>query len=232
MSNIRTKFFLLVFGILIVSDVNSQEDIKFFYAKSEIVIERNGLKEDFIAHIRYNLKDTLWVSFTGTFGIEGARMLITKDSTYIINKLEKSSTVFTNGEENDIIPYAFSLEDWKVLLLNIPLLKDSSTEIVMENDILLNTNYSLDKIQKTYQKNNRILKCQFNNTRRGMLCEVVYNQYDNSTKTWNLAKERQIQISQSSAEPIKISIKYLDFTFNEPKPFHFNFSKYKNETAP
>jgi predicted RNA-binding protein with PUA domain len=232
MWNIKTKYTFLVFVFFTVNNVNSQEHINFFYAKSEVSIERNGVKEDFIAHIRYNLKDTLWVSFNGTFGIEGARMLVTKDSTFIINKLDKSGTVFTNEEENDIIPYAFSLEDWKVLLLNIPLQKDSSTEIVMENDILLTTNYSIDKIQKTFQKNNRILKCQFKNTRRGMLCEVVYNQYDNSTKTWNLARERHIQISQSSAEPIKIAIKYLDFTFNEPKPFHFNFSKYKNETAP
>lgn len=232
MSNIRTNFFHLVFGILIVSNANGQEDLKFFYAKSEIVIERNGVKEDFIAHIRYNLKDTLWVSFTGTFGIEGARMLITKDSTYIINKLEKSSTVFTNEEENDIIPYAFSLDDWKVLLLNIPSKNDSADEVIMENDILLTTHYTQDKIQKTFQKNNRILKCQFNNTRRGALCEVVYNQYDNSSKTWTLAKERQVNINQASIDPIKISIKYLDFTFNQQKPFHFNFSKYKNETAP
>lgn len=217
---------------MIVSNANGQEDLKFFYAKSEIVIERNGVKEDFIAHIRYNLKDTLWVSFTGTFGIEGARMLITKDSTYIINKLEKSSTVFTNEEENDIIPYAFSLDDWKVLLLNIPSKNDSADEVIMENDILLTTHYTQDKIQKTFQKNNRILKCQFNNTRRGALCEVVYNQYDNSSKTWTLAKERQVNINQASIDPIKISIKYLDFTFNQQKPFHFNFSKYKNETAP
>lgn len=232
MSNIRTNFFHLVFGILIVSTANSQEDLKFFYAKSEIVIERNGVKEDFIAHIRYNLRDTLWVSFTGTFGIEGARMLVTKDSTFIINKLEKSNTVFTNEEENDIIPYAFSLDDWKVLLLNIPLKKDSADEVIMENDILLTTHYKQDKILKTYQKNNRILKCQFNNTRRGMLCEVVYNQFDNSTKTWTLAKQREVNINQVSNDPIKISIKYLYFTFNQQKPFHFNFSKYKNETAP
>ena len=232
MWKIRTKFLLLVFAFLIIGNVNGQDEIKFFHAKSEITIERNGVKEDFIAHIRYNLKDTLWVSFTGTFGIEGARMLMTKDSTYILNKIEKTSTVFTNEEENDIIPYAFSLEDWKILLLNIPSKPDSSSEIIMENDLLLTTQYSKDKIQKTYQKNNRILKCQFNNTRRGMLCEIVYNQYDNSTKTWNLAKERQVQINQALSEPIKISIKYLDFAFNQPRPFHFNFSKYKNETAP
>jgi hypothetical protein len=232
MWNIKNKIFFIVFSFLAIKPTYSQNELNFFYAKSEIVIERNGTKEDFVAHIRFNLKDTLWVSFTGTFGIEGARMLITKDSTFIINKLDKTSAVFTNEEENDIIPYAFSIEDWKILLLNIPKEKDSVAEVIMEKDVLLTTQYLENKIQKTYQKNNRILKCHFNNTKKGTICEVVYNQYDNSTKIWDLAKERQILISQGSTDPIKISIKYLDFTFNQVKPFHFNFSKYKNDTAP
>jgi hypothetical protein len=226
MWNTKIKVFLIM--TLATSTFWGQDGLSFFHAKSEIVIERNGEKQDFTAHIRYNLKDTLWVSFTGAFGIEGARMLVTKDSTYIINKIEKTNMAFSVYEENYLIPYAFSLEDWKVLLLNIPAIQDSNAEVIMENEIQITTQFSNHKIQKTFQKNNRILKCQFNNTRGGALCEVIYSQYDNSTKTWNLAKERQIQINQAASDPIKISIRYLDFVFNQPKPFNFNYSKYKD----
>ena len=232
MWNIKTKLILAFLFWFAIDKSYCQAELKFFNAKSEIIIERNGVKEDFIAHIRYNLNDTLWVSFTGTFGIEGARMLITKDSTYIINKLDKTSSVFTNEEENDIIPYSFSLDDWKILLLNIPTNQDSASEMVMENEILVHTYFSQNKIQKTYQKTNRLLKCHFNNTRNGMICEVIYNQYDNSSKVWPLAKERNIQITQASREPIKISIKYLEYSFNNVKPFQFNFTQYKNEISP
>lgn len=213
-----------------LSSIFSQESLNFFTAKSEITIQRNGEKEEFTAHIRYNLKDTLWISFTGSFGIEGARMLVTKDSTYIINKLEKTSMAFFSEEENYLIPYAFSLQDWNLLLLNQPLIGDSNTEFIMENDIKISSHYSNHHIKKMYQKNNRLLKCHFNNTKNGMLCEVVYNNFAADTKSWALAKERNVKIMQTPTdEPITISIRYLDFAFNSPKPFNFNFAKYKND---
>jgi len=226
----NTKINTILIFLVLFKYSWSQDSLFFFHAKSEIAIERNGEREEFTAHIRYNLKDTLWVSFTGTLGIEGARMLITNDSTYIINKLEKNHMIFSSKEANYIIPYAFSLNDWKTLLLNIPMKEDSASEIVMENEIQITTHYTQDNIRKIYQKNNRILKCQFNNTREGGLCEVVFSQYENANKNWTLAKERQIQVNQPSDSPIKISIRYLNFTFNQPKPFTFNYSKYKNES--
>lgn len=232
MWNIKSKVFYLLLFLLSIEFCYGQNDLKFFHAKSEISIEKNGQREDFIAHIRYNLVDTLWISFTGALGIEGARMLVTKDSTYVINKIEKSYLAFANEEANDIIPYAFSLNDWKLLLLNYPLVKDSGVELIMENEVLVSSRFSDGKIQRTYEKNNRILKCELNNTRSGMLCEILYNKYDSTKKVWDLAIERQIQIYQPTSEPIKVKLRYLDFTFNQMKPFHFNNSYFKNETSP
>jgi hypothetical protein len=230
MWTIRTRYLLVLIQTLLFSAIFGQGSLNFFTAKSEITIQKNGEKEEFTAHIRYNLKDTLWISFTGSFGIEGARMLVTKDSTYIINKIEKTSLAFFSEEENYLIPYAFSLQDWNLLLLNQPLISDSNTEFIMENDVKISSHYSDHHIKKMYQKNNRLLKCHFNNTRSGKLCEVMYSNYTADSKSWAIAKERNVKIIQSTEdEPITISIRYLDFAFNSPKPFNFNFSKYKND---
>jgi len=229
MWSIRTRCIFFLAYIFIISKVQGQENLDFFTAKSEIILDRNGEKEEYTAYIRYNLRDTLWISFAGAFGIEGARMLVTKDSTYIINKLEKTSTVFFSEEESYLIPYAFSLQDWQLLLLNKPLIRDSTTEFIMENDIQISSHYSDHQIKKMYQKNNRLLKCHLNNTRNGMQCEVEYSDYIANTKSWDLAKNRKVKILQTAnGQPIHISIKYLDFKFNSPKPFNFNFAKYKN----
>lgn len=228
MWNIKTSLVLLSLGINLL---HAQPDIHFFTAKSEIKISNGAQSEEFTAHIRYNMKDTLWVSFTGTFGIEGARMLVTPDSTYIINKLEKTSMAFAMCDENYLIPYAFSLVDWKLILLNMPSL-DSSSEQIVENDILITTSYHDGKIQKVYQKNERLLKCEYTNPKRGASCEVIYNQYDQKIKSWPLARERNLVIKKLPDENIHIQINYLDFAYNTPKPFHFNFAKYKNETQP
>jgi hypothetical protein len=230
MWTIRTKYLLVLIQTLLFSAIFGQGSLNFFTAKSEITIQKNGEKEEFTAHIRYNLKDTLWISFTGSFGIEGARMLVTKDSTYIINKIEKTSLAFFSEEENYLIPYAFSLQDWNLLLLNQPLISDSNTEFIMENDVKISSHYSDHHIKKMYQKNNRLLKCHFNNTRSGKLCEVMYSNYTADSKSWAIAKERNVKIIQSTEdEPITISIRYLDFAFNSPRPFNFNFSKHKND---
>lgn len=230
MWTIRTRYLLVLIQTLLFSAIFGQGSLNFFTAKSEITIQKNGEKEEFTAHIRYNLKDTLWISFTGSFGIEGARMLVTKDSTYIINKIDKTSLAFFSEEENYLIPYAFSLQDWNLLLLNQPLISDSNTEFIMENDVKISSHYSDHHIKKMYQKNNRLLKCHFNNTRSGKLCEVMYSNYTADSKSWAIAKERNVKIMQSTEdEPITISIRYLDFAFNSPRPFNFNFSKYKND---
>jgi hypothetical protein len=230
MWTIRTRYLLVLIQTLLFSAIFGQGSLNFFTAKSEITIQKNGEKEEFTAHIRYNLKDTLWISFTGSFGIEGARMLVTKDSTYIINKIDKTSLAFFSEEENYLIPYAFSLQDWNLLLLNQPLIIDSNTEFIMENDVKISSHYSDHHIKKMYQKNNRLLKCHFNNTRSGKLCEVMYSNYTADSKSWAIAKERNVKIIQSTEdEPITISIRYLDFAFNSPRPFNFNFSKYKND---
>ena len=89
MWTIRTRYLLVLIQTLLLSAIFGQESLNFFTAKSEITVQKNGEKEEFTAHIRYNLKDTLWISFSGSFGVEGARMLVVKDSTYIINKIEK-----------------------------------------------------------------------------------------------------------------------------------------------
>jgi hypothetical protein len=58
----------------------------------------------------------------------------------------------------------------------------------------------------------------------------MYTNFVADSKSWAIAKERNVKIMQSPIdEPITIAIRYLDFAFNSPKPFNFNFSKYKND---
>ncbi|TBT96510.1 putative oolyprenol monophosphomannose synthase, partial [Hamiltosporidium magnivora] len=74
--------------------------------------------ESFTTHIRYKPQDSVWMSFTGLLGIEGARLLIDKDSVYVHNKLEKTYFATPIQEKNEWVPFGFSLEDWDILLTN------------------------------------------------------------------------------------------------------------------
>lgn len=223
--NNKILYLLLIFCISTIH-LSAQERPNFFQAKSDINIERNGKKEDFTAHIRFNLQDTLWISFTGTLGIEGARMLMTLDSTFIINKLEKTAFAYPTDEVNDLIPYSFTIDDWKIILLNQ--FKDTISETIEEENKVWQIQYEEDKIKKLYFNKNQLTQCKFNNTRNGMTCQVEFSEFESKPSQNQLAIFRKIKVESPSDETVHILIKYVDYKFNQPQPFVFNFAKYKN----
>jgi Domain of unknown function (DUF4292) len=204
----------------------AQEKLHFFQAKSEITVEKDGKKEEFTAHIRFNLRDTLWISFTGSFGIEGARMMMTPDSTFIINKLEKTAFAYPAGYENEIIPYAFSLSDWKILLLNKCI--DTINETIEEENKIWQIRYEENQIKKMYFNKSQLAQCKFNNTRNGLKCHVEFSEFETKHAKTEIAISRKINIGNYSENTVQILIKYVDYKFNQPQPFVFNFAKYKN----
>ncbi len=62
-----------------------QNDFKINYFSGKIrVLYKN---KNFTAHFRMKKDSVIWISMTGPFSIEGARILITKDRVQIINRL-------------------------------------------------------------------------------------------------------------------------------------------------
>jgi len=232
MSNIKNRLsltFIFLFSIVLL-DAKGQDSIYFFQAKSDISIQREGKIENFTAHIRFNLKDTLWISFTGTLGIEGMRMMVTPDSTYIINKLENTAFSYTTGEETEFIPYSFSFEDWKMILLNMNYQKDSNTNYITEDSKEGYIVYQDNQSKKVISKNNKIEKCYFNHSKSTMTCVVEYSDFEAKKNKYELATARKINIKNSLEDNVLILIKYVDYKFNIRQPFVFNFAKYRNGT--
>jgi Domain of unknown function (DUF4292) len=222
---IRIKSFIL-FGILslIANHANGQDNLKFFSAKADISIDRNEEKQDLTGHIRFNTRDTLWISFTGSFGIEGARMLVTKDSTFVINKLEKTAMAYSNDQSNDLIPYSFSMDDWRMLLLNIPYPIDSF--MTQEGDSSWVKIESDSKI-KFKVKSNQVHSCTMQQFSTNMSCNVDFSQFIKQDKT-HIANHRRLNISNGDENSFKIVIRYVDFKLNNIEPFVFNFAKYSH----
>jgi Domain of unknown function (DUF4292) len=217
---------LSLIGILFLftNQVNGQDKLHFFSAKADISIDKNDEKQDFTGHIRFNTRDTLWISFTGSFGIEGARMLVTNDSTFVINKLEKTAMAYSNDQSNDLIPYSFSMYDWRMLLLNIPYPIDSfSTQDPDSSWVKL----SSDSKVKYKLKSNLVHTCQLQQFSTNMSCNVDFSQFVKQEKM-QIANHRILNISNGGENSFKIVIRYVDFKLNSIEPFVFNFAKYSH----
>jgi hypothetical protein len=211
---------------LVWTNTYSQDSLYFFHAKSDVVIERNGKKEDFTAHILFNLRDTLWISFTGTFGIEGARMLMTTDSCFVINKLEGTAFAYSIYDDNNLIPYAFTIEDWKMLLLGHT--KDTFQSTVEEENKIWKVGYDEHQTKKLLFDKKHLLQCKYIHTQTASKCDIKFSEFNIKKNEPTIAMTRSIRIDSHSEENVQISIKYVDYKFNQPQPFQFNFAKYKN----
>lgn len=67
--------------------IKNEVDFTTFSAKSAISVENNGAKNAFKSTIRIQKDSAIWVSITPLFGIELARVLLTKDSLKVINRI-------------------------------------------------------------------------------------------------------------------------------------------------
>jgi hypothetical protein len=62
-------------------------EFDFFQAKARVNYSDDNMNQNFTANIRIQQNQKIWMSLTGPFGIEGARILITKNNIQIIDRL-------------------------------------------------------------------------------------------------------------------------------------------------
>lgn len=226
--NTKTRLRLLSFIILgffsTNGDLSATDTSKFFIAKADIQIDQNGNQESFTAHIRYKILDTLWISFTGPLGIEGGRMLVTKDSTYIINKMDKTAYRTSNLEGNIYFPIALDLYDWSMILLNKVYPIDSSTLVSELNELkCLTYYYPIYTKSLLVTKSENISQAIF---RLGNYnCQIAFSNYLNTNQSNQLAKRRRLHV-KSELDNTIIDLEYIHFEYDKIVSLPFDFSKY------
>jgi plasmid maintenance system killer protein len=238
MSNIKNNFnskkfqhsasvSLILLSLFYSANLFASDSLQFFSAKADIEIAHDNSRESFSANFRYKSEDTLWISLTGTLGIEGARMLVTKDSTYVINKLEKSQYKFANTEANFILPLALNLDDWKMILFNKMYTVDTNTLILKTDDYNSYTYYcnQYTKCLMVSPEEN-IKKASFQH--RDFKCIVSFNNFQKLLGNKKMAYSRVIDI-QKDNENWMITIRFKNHIVNKPIKIPFYYTKYANE---
>lgn len=62
-------------------------DYDWFSSRIKVEYNDNNLSQEFTAAVRMRRDSVLWISLQGPFGIEGGRIMITRDSIFMINKI-------------------------------------------------------------------------------------------------------------------------------------------------
>ncbi len=196
---------------------HSRIDFKTFSAKIKVEYEDSKeRKPDFNANIRIQSDSIIWISITATFlGIEAFRVLITKDSIIILNKLDKEYErhPFSYIQEIAKIPLDFkTLQD---LIVGNPIYVGDKVVAYREteNHILLST-------VGTYFKNLITLSSDNKNIERSKLDDIDVSQNRTADLTYAeyetkagfpFSTYREITVAEKTKVDIKLNYKQYDF---------------------
>ena len=203
-------------------------DFRTFSAKIKVDYSNSkGRQPDFVANIRM-LKDSLiWVSLGNDIGIEGIRVLISKDSIKILDKLANTYQVRPLSHIQELSQIPFSFADLQNLLIGNPIFfnKDSITTYTNNaNGYTLLSYASLFKNLLSIGSDYSIQKSKLddNDPALNRTCDLIYNNYETKTGV-NFSTQRQITILQQTK--LDVELKFKDYKFNEEMTYPFAIPK-------
>ena len=179
------------------------------------------------ANIKMYRDSAIWVSVNAILGIEAIRLLITKDSVKLLNKLEKTYAARGISFLQETTNLPLDLPTLQNLIIGNPVYFDSTVtrysvsngyvSLVSIGELFRNL-LTLKDVDKT------IVNSKLTNTDpyRIRTADLSYSEYENN-KGFPFAKKRQIIVSERGRLEIKLDFK--NYSFNEDVSFPFSVPK-------
>jgi hypothetical protein len=202
--------------------------IQWIGAKAEMSFVSNNIAQDFTAHIRAKIGDTFWMSCTGMLGIEGARMLLLRDSLFVKNKLDHSFNVFDMMDFQNILQKDFKIAQMEECLFFPQYLKDSSDqEEKSTGRKKVITKYMPNEIVKYhFDDQGLISKISWTNNVSQSVLECHYSDYRKDPFTKHLFPYSKImKLLKEDSTMFALSIQYKKLQFNKRQSMPFSFKK-------
>jgi Domain of unknown function (DUF4292) len=217
-----------------VSDIltslkNNRINFTTFSAKIKVQYEDyKGKQPDFNAFVRLYKDSVLWISINATFlSIEAFRILITKDTIIILNKLNKEVEYhpFSYIQEIAHIPLDFStLQD--IVIGNPVYIGDSVVSYrKTENHILIGTINEFFKNLVTVSADNHLLersKLDDIDVGQNRTADLTYGEYEKNNGFY-FATNRDITVAEKTK--VDINLNYKQYDFNKELSFPFSIPR-------
>ncbi len=213
-----------------LEDVHKNEmDFKTFSAKIKVDYQNNkGNQPNITAYVRI-LKDSLiWVlGYATVFNIEAFRVLITKDSVFLIDKINKQVQYRSIDYLQDVTAIPFDFKTLQNLLIGNPVFFDDSVISYKETEskILLATLGKYFKNLLTIEKSNHYLthsKLDDVDINRNRTADITYSNFENINGI-TFSTYREITVSEKNK--LDIQLNYKQWEFNKDLSIIFNIPK-------
>ena len=204
-------------------------DFKTFNAKIKVQYQDGkGKNQDVTAIVRIIKDSTIWISLTASFlNIEAYRVLITRDSVILLNKLDKEVQYRSLDYLQDVTEIPFDYKTLQDLLVGNPVFIDSNIVYYKKTDdqILFSMVGKYFKNLLTLSSDNYTLthsKLDDVDIARSRTADLTYADYENKSGFY-FSTYREITVSEKNRLDIRLN--YKQYEFNKDLSVSFNIPK-------
>lgn len=202
-------------------------DFTTFSAKVDVDYRGGADKHyDVNATIRMYKDSLIWASVNAVLGIEAMRVLITQDSVFLLDKLNKTYTARSVDYLQEVTSLPLSLSILQNLLIGNPVFIDSVVTYANDNAIisLLSIGSAFKNLVTINAGNNTLIHSKLDDVdiTRSRTADLSYDDYE--TKKGKLFSTRR-RISVAEKNKLDISLNFKQVEFNEDVNFPFSVPK-------
>ena len=202
-------------------------DFTTFSAKVDVDYRGGNDKHyDVNATIRMYKDSLIWASVNAVLGIEAMRVLITEDSVFLLDKLNKTYTARSVDYLQEVTSLPLTLNTLQNLLIGNPVFIDSVVAYHKDDAIisLLSIGTTFKNLVTLNASNNSLVHSKLDDVdiTRSRTADLSYDDYE--TKKGKLfATKRRISVAEKNKLDISLNFKQVEF--NEEVSFPFSISR-------
>jgi hypothetical protein len=203
-------------------------EFEYFLGKVKIDIADNkGKNTNATAFVRIKRNSTIWISLTGALGIEGFRVLITKDSVFVMDKLEKTFAARSVDYLQDIIKLPVDFDVMQNLIVGNPVYFPDNILSYKENGgslMALSVGNFFKHMITVDTTNNSIIHSKLDDVdaMRNRTCDITLGNYTLIQNRF-FSNTRELTVTEKSKLDIMLDFKQV--SFDEPQTFPFSIPK-------
>jgi hypothetical protein len=206
-------------------------DYKTFSCKARMKYDANGNKQNFTANFRLLKNKCIWASISG-FGIEVARAIITPDSVKAINRLNKTSYLYSYNNIEKLINVELDFNTLQNLIIGNAIFTKGEITSVKEfgNICAINIKGANFTNQLSYNRTTKELQLIQVQTSRGISNTSFLSKLSNYKieSNRNLSTERTFFI-QDVKGTVELTMDMVKQDFNDSLEFPFTIPKNFNK---
>ncbi len=206
---------------------NNRIDFKTFSAKIDVDYRGGDDKHyDVNATLRMYKDSLIWVSVNALLGIEAMRMLINKDSVFLLDKLNKTYLTRSIDYLQEISGLPLTLPALQNLLVGNPVFVDSIVSYSNDNNstALLSVGKSFKNLLSINSSQHVLVNSKLDDLdiTRSRTANLSYDDYEHK-KGKNFSSKRRISVSEKNK--LDISLHFKQYEYNDDVSFPFSIPR-------